>query len=333
MKFTVIPADNYIWNIADLNKFLIDNQGQDIEISTKDEGCCCRSIGLYDLLDQFKFNSVVIHTNNPLEKHNKYSIQIVSPWQFLKVRQEIEPEFHTWDKTQIFGTLYGRPTWHRIGIAAHLLTYHSQLSLVGCLCDPTNIDNREFVETNELYKNDLASFKNFGNIINQLPLQLPAVTTYVPGIYEPGGSVLFYPGKSATDRQVEQTKQPYKNFFIDIVAETFTSGDCFYITEKTVRPMVLKKPFIIMGSKDYLCYLRQLGFKTFQTPNLDFWSEDYDGYEGRDRYVRILALIDELAKKSKEELQDMYQAMQPILDHNYNLLQTQSYNKTITKII
>ena len=324
MKFTVIPADNYIWNIADLNKFLIDNQGQDIEISTKSEGCCCRSIGLYDLLDQFKFNNVVIHTNNQLEKHNKYSIQIVSPWEFLKVRQEIEPEFHTWNKTQIFGTLYARPLWHRIGIAAHLLTYHSQLSLVGCLYDPTNIDNREFFETNELFKNDLTSFKNFGNIINQLPLQLPDVTTYVPVIYETKGSVLV---------RIEQTKQPYKNFFIDIVAETFTSGDCFFVTEKTVRPMLLKKPFIIMGSKDYLCYLRQLGFKTFQTPNLDFWSEDYDGYAGRDRYVRILALIDELAKKSKEKLQDLYQAMQPILDHNYNLLKTQSYNKSITKII
>jgi hypothetical protein len=81
-----------------------------------------------------------------------------------------------------------------------------------------------------------------------------------------------------------------------------------------------------------MCYLRQMGFQTWQTPESTFWSEDYDGYEGRERYIRILALIDELAKKSKEELEEMYLAMQPILDHNYNLLVTQSYNNTITKI-
>ncbi len=84
-----------------------------------------------------------------------------------------------------------------------------------------------------------------------------------------------------------------------------------------------------MASKDYIDYLLQMGFQTFY----EFWSEDYDGYQGRERYMKILALIDELAKKSKKELEEMYQAMQPILDHNYNLLLTQSYNKTITKII
>jgi hypothetical protein len=320
MKFTIIPADTHIWNISDLNKFLIDYQRQDIEISTNQEGCCCQAIGLYKLLDQFKFNSVTIHTPNPLEKHKKYNIKLVTPWKFLNVTQEIEPEFHHWNTDKIFGTLYGRPLWHRIGIASHLLTYHSEHSLVGCLCDPNNMDQRELFETNELFKHDLASFKNFGNILNQLPLQLPAVDTYTPG-------------QQNTDGYVGQTKQIYTNFLIDIVAETFTSGDCFFVTEKTIRPMLLKKPFIIFGSRDYLCYLRQMGFKTFQTPDLDFWSEDYDGYEGKNRYIRILALIDELAKKSKNELQDLYQAMQPILDHNYNLLQTQSYDTTITKII
>ena len=96
--------------------------------------------------------------------------------------------------------------------------------------------------------------------------------------------------------------------------------------------MWLKKPFIIFASRDYLCYLRQMGFKTFQTPTLDFWSEDYDGYEGRERYIRILSLVDELAKKSKKELEEMFQAMQPILDHNYNLLVNQNYKTQITYI-
>jgi hypothetical protein len=94
--------------------------------------------------------------------------------------------------------------------------------------------------------------------------------------------------------------------------------------------MWLKKPFITFASKDYLCYLRQLGFRTFN----DFWDEEYDGYEGRERYVRILKLVDTLAKKSKSELNDLYWAMKYTLDYNYDLLQTQSYNiNNIEKII
>ena len=30
-------------------------------------------------------------------------------------------------------------------------------------------------------------------------------------------------------------------------------------------------------------YMRQMGFQTFY----QFWDEDYDGYEGKERYVRI----------------------------------------------
>ena len=316
MQFTIIPADTYIWNISELNKFLIDHQGGDIKISTNHEGCCCYSIGLYELLDQFKFNSVTILTTNPLEQHDVYDVKVQLQWHFFDIKKSVETEYHTWNKSKVFGTLYGRALWHRIGIASHLLAYHTGYSLVGCLCDPTDTDNRNLFETNELFTNDIRSFQNFGNIVKQLPLNLDNVDTYIPG-------------HQNTDIFVNQTKKNYANFFIDIVAEPFTTGECFFPTEKTMRPMLLKKPMISMASRDHLCYLQQMGFETFYK----FWSEDYDGYEGRERYIRILALIDELAKKSKKELEEMYQVMKPILDHNYNLLVTQSYSKTIEKII
>jgi len=92
--------------------------------------------------------------------------------------------------------------------------------------------------------------------------------------------------------------------------------------------MWLKKPFIIFASANYLDYLHQMGFKTF----CNFWSEDYDGYEGRDRFIKILELIDNLAKKPAAELQEMYQSMQEILDYNYNLLLNQTYSTDITYI-
>ena len=138
----------------------------------------------------------------------------------------------------------------------------------------------------------------------------------------------YTPGQLMTDGYIAQTKYVYTNLLIDIVAETFTDGDCFYVTEKTIRPMMLKKPFILMGSKNYLDYLHQMGFRTFG----DFWNEDYDGYEDKERYVKILQLIDDLSKKSTVELEKMYWDMQYSLDHNYNLLLNQNYATDITYI-
>ena len=84
-----------------------------------------------------------------------------------------------------------------------------------------------------------------------------------------------------------------------------------------------------MGSKNYLAYLRQMGFRTFT----DFWDESYDGYEGKDRYFKILKLIDTLATKSLQELEYMYLSMQFTLDHNYQLLMEQSYKKHVNEIL
>jgi hypothetical protein len=120
----------------------------------------------------------------------------------------------------------------------------------------------------------------------------------------------------------------YPNILVDIVGETHVLGKTFFPTEKTFRPMWLKKPFIIFASKDYMAYLRQMGFRTFS----DFWSEDYDGYEGRDRYIRILKLIDEISKKPVSELESMYWDMQYTLDHNYSVLYSKTYQTKISAI-
>ena len=92
--------------------------------------------------------------------------------------------------------------------------------------------------------------------------------------------------------------------------------------------MLMKKPFIIMGPKNHLIYLRQLGFKTFY----EFWDEDYDGHGPKMRFQCIIELLDELAIKPKDELNDMYHKMQSILDHNYNLLINHEYSRKITLV-
>jgi hypothetical protein len=310
--FTIIPADNFIWNHSELLKFLIDNQSKDIEIDINSEGCCLISIGLYKILDLFKFKSVIIYTTNILvEPHPMHKIVIINALsRFFKIQENYD-EYHRWNKKYIFGALYNRPLWHRIGLSSYLTKYHSNISLVNFRSDPHDQDQRQLFEMQKLFEIDIKSANNFLNVKDCFPLQVELTDGYTVG--------------GTTKQHTDQLKNFYTDFLIDIVAETFTSGRSFFPTEKTVRPMLLKKPFIVMGPKCFLIYLRQLGFKTFN----DFWSEDYDGYSPHLKYQYILNLVDSIANKSTEELYKMYQDMHPILNHNYNLLVHQSYNKKI----
>ena len=92
--------------------------------------------------------------------------------------------------------------------------------------------------------------------------------------------------------------------------------------------MLLQKPYITMGPRNFLIHLRQLGFKTFQ----DFWDEGYDGHEGQHRYLKILELIDSLSNKSAGELESMYNGMKPVLEHNYQLLIKHTYTTKVNYI-
>ena len=107
----------------------------------------------------------------------------------------------------------------------------------------------------------------------------------------------------------------YNQIFIDVVCEKMITGQAFFPTEKTARPIASKTPFLVMTAPNYLKNLRKIGFKSFNK----FWDESYDYQQGVQRVESIKAIIDKLGKLSKTELDDLYHQMQPILQHNYDL--------------
>ena len=308
--------DHVIWNKDEFVKFLVEFQGSVIDIEIP-EGACLQSLGVYDLLDLFSFESVTIRTHNLIEsapaKH-KLNIHKEASFQYFRVTDIDYTPFHSWNGKKIFGALYNRPTWPRIGITGHLLTHHADKTLLNFRFDPSDPNRREFFEIQPLYNIDPNSVKQFMNISHMLPIQVEETDGYTIG--------------ATAQVHTDQLSKFYQDFLIDIVSETFVRGRSFYPTEKTTRAMLLKKPFIHMGSKCFLIYLRQMGFQTFN----DFWPEDYDGYPADVKYLMILDLIDSIAKKPFKELVKMYVAMQPVLEHNYNLLKTHTFTKEITYV-
>ena len=120
----------------------------------------------------------------------------------------------------------------------------------------------------------------------------------------------------------------YNSFFVDMVCETWHLGKTFMPTEKIVRPLVSKTPFIVFGAKDYLKNLKKLGFMTFNA----FWDESYDNFSGYERLVRIIKLVENIKNKSITELKDILKEMDETLDHNQQLYKKLYANDIIGKI-
>lgn len=316
--FHVSPSDSDIWNRLELERFLVENQGSDIKLMLQEEGCSCAEIGLYDLLDLYHFKSVVIESSNVFEQHPIYKT-ILSPRAFkffdLPITTTNYQQFHQWNRDKIFGIFYNRPIWHRLGLLAHMYEHHRHQTLINFRHSLGCADQRKLFELTELFTYHPESSANFLKHYRDFPLRLETQDCYTKG--------------ATTKQHVDQLCIFYKDILIDIVAETFVTGTTFFATEKTVRPFILKKPFIAMASRDHLLYLRQMGFKTFYT----YWDEDYDGFSGADRYIKIINLLDMLAIKSRQELSAMYDDMQSILDHNYDLITSGKFSTDLKIVI
>lgn len=95
--------------------------------------------------------------------------------------------------------------------------------------------------------------------------------------------------------------QYYNRFQIELVAETMCMGTTFFPTEKTIRPILGGRPFLIFGPKNFLRNLQQLGFKTYN----DCWSESYDQHEGMDRWKSMKEVIDAMETYDVDRAQEI----------------------------
>lgn len=317
--FSVIGNNEKLWNTLELTEYLVNNQNQHIQLVILPEAICLETIGLYKLLDLFSFAHVDIFTANQLERHDRYKIIVMSLdiW-FKKIPQmDVEP-LHIWNQKKRFMCCYHRPTASRMGLAAYLLKHHKETSHIHW---PDKADQNpnglNLYEFDKLASYRTESILEVGEMLPHMPLEafdnIDLSAMHIRLNY---------------DFHADDHTKLYADSFVDIISESHVLGNTFFPTEKVARAFWLKSPFIAFSTRNYLAHLRQMRFQTFG----DFWSESYDDYDGKERFNRILTLIDSLAEKSIDELQEIYIAMQPVLENNYQLMKNQSYSTKITPL-
>ena len=152
------------------------------------------------------------------------------------------------------------------------------------------------------------SRKNFIKVVNYL---------YKKQIAMKDKEIVKWLGSSKVGRVMELFNHRAKSKF-EIITEYTCTDDDMQISEKLSLAMLSKIPFVVLGDKGYMNYLKKLGFKTFDK----FWSEEYDTLNGNDRIRSLtstildiqqnyLATVDEYGNyKYSEEMNE-------ILEHNY----------------
>ena len=112
----------------------------------------------------------------------------------------------------------------------------------------------------------------------------------------------------------------YNNTCYSIIAETYFDSDFVFLTEKTAKPLIAKRLFVMFAGPGYLAHLHRLGFQTFDS----VIDESYDlELNDKIRWIRAFEQVEYLCSQPQEII---LQKIQPILEHNYNLFVGRDWN-------
>jgi hypothetical protein len=162
-------------------------------------------------------------------------------------------------------------------------------------------------------KMDTADFDKLDAILPMIPIENPPA-------YTPDN---FYSGDGA-NYVLSLNDLTILDSWCTVVSEASygdSEGACF-ISEKTFKPIACQQPFIILGSKNILKNLKEMGYKTFH-PYID---ESYDELPTWERMQAITKELVRLNAMSDQERLEWFKNLEPIIKHNFDTLKTRTSN-------
>ena len=306
----IATSDGVIWHrfnvYSKISKAMSDNE--DIVIDLHAEGPDLTSLEFYKFLTDFAqhhaydLTRIEIRGSNVLESHDQIKIKYIPPMHLLlpiqyAVNKCTAPKI---ENLKHFGMFIGRSNFPRLDIASHLNEYHSDSTILTYHYDPANEFHAHHIGLDDyLRHNDAGELHAVTNLLKKCPILDQTIETY--------------PILAPANFNISNL---YHSFFVEIVCESYFSGTTFFPTEKIWRPIMMKTPFIVQGPSNFLTNLKKLGFKTFDR----WWDEGYSEDPPVWQIKLIKEIINNISKKSTDELQEMYLSMTAVLDHNHQRL-------------
>ena len=273
----------------------------------------CQEIGLDQILNDIKKlpgqekKIFTIENGNHLNStSHHYEYYHLNHWlydeyaRYASVQNDI-----AWNQKKVFGIFVGRSNWLRLGISSFLFNYYPEQSEIVYQYDPYNEWHADHFDLEEHIKRNFntESIDSVCNFIKHLPIKAKDDITFPVPL-----------------EKTANLEYAYKDIFVDIVCETFFKGKTFHMSEKTLRPILFKRPFMVQGPEHYLQNLKHLGFKTFDR----WWCEAYDTDSWDYKAQAIIENIKYIASQPKAVHEQWYKEMLPTLDHNFAILKSLS---------
>lgn len=337
MTLDIGTLDRKIWSKDLILKYLYDcyKNNNPATIDMLPEGSCATELGLYNLLDQFcettgySKSLISVKTANMLEYHDQYNIvRHTSGWYEVGAIQTWLKDKEltvTVNPTKHFANFTSRTNWSRLWIATILDTYYLDKTVQTYHYDKTkdNYNHNKYVGLDDLVRYDCLLVAEAVKFLQSCPRTIDL--EYLQNLENSKDSVFqhensYYPIQHPSNLNLLQY---YRDIFVDIVVEPNVHGNCFLVTEKLWRPIIARRPFIVMSNQNYLLNLRKLGFKTFDT----MWNEDYDQLSCDQRILKIHSVLEQISSWSLEELSNKLAQMNSILEHNLLTFKQLNYKK------
>lgn len=298
VKVKVISSNDHVWNLSEVVAAITSakNNDQDLVLDLNDEGPDFEALQLMKFISNWDNRTTVV-TRNPVQRpvaniqfeqnYPHFITNAKNALQNVDVTKQIEKPF---------GIFIGRSNSHRLYLSSYIYNHcHAHQTFRYDYKQTFHRNNLGLEQLIDIY--GLEYIEDVVKLIKKTPLT-------VNNDFDPqGNNDLTY-----------CLHTEYKHFLIEIVCETFFTGNCFFPTEKTWRPIMLETPFIVQGPQWYLHRLRDLGFRTFD----HWWDEGYAEDPADHQPKEIIKIIDFIKQMSVQELDNIYKEMQPILKHNKN---------------
>jgi hypothetical protein len=283
-----------------------------------------RVSGLYNLLDQlvayhkWKKSDIVLETFNQLEHHTDYSIEILnqgviyySPEHFGGLHALSKIEHRPWNHEKIYGMFLGRANVTRIfGVQQHKKFQYTDQGLVSW-----HHNTREQVDTPVLVDFLTSTGQTYDEMVEIKP-------------FSDIGPVLTPPITTMSAGQVDWNSV-YEKIGIELVFETSEDEEALTFTEKLIRPMLYKRPFMLVSGRNSIQNLKKYAIpNVFQKADsgveMKFFEHviplDYDADEGISRVTHVFDILRSLILSGKINtiIEDCYED----LETNYKLVQS-----------
>jgi hypothetical protein len=106
----------------------------------------------------------------------------------------------------------------------------------------------------------------------------------------------------------------YNQTAYSVVAETCFHDNFAFFTEKTSKPIIARRLFVMFAGQNYLANLRKLGFQTFG----DIIDESYD--QESDALIRWRRAWEQMCWLADQPQAEILERIRPIVEHNFAIM-------------